>query len=146
MNQKKIITLVVIGIIGISVIVFLIFALSSDSSTNTSNNTVTADTGSTTTYKDGDYSSSVSYTVQRNSEKMNVSLTIADNKVKSVDIENITSDRESKEYQDAFEGAYKKFVVDKNINSVSMSRVSGASETTDAFMKALQQIKNDAKS
>jgi hypothetical protein len=55
------------------------------------------------------------------------------------------NDPEASQYQSQFISGYKSLVVGKSIDSVSLSRVSGSSLTSQGFNNALQQIKNQAK-
>lgn len=97
------------------------------------------------TFKDGTYADSVNYSVERNAENIKVILTLSGDKVTDVSIVNTTSDPQSEQYQTRFEYAYKSLVVGKKITDVNLSRVAGASETTFAFMEAINNIENAAK-
>jgi len=65
------------------------------------------------------------------------------NRISSVETTHSGSDRQSARYQQDFDSEYKQFVVGKSIDEVNISRVAGASLTTDAFMEAINQIKNE---
>lgn len=55
---------------------------------------------------------------------------------------NTPTNKESRQYLGKFDSAFNKsMVVGKNINSVNLARVGGASLTTGAFNKSLQSIK-----
>lgn len=89
-----------------------------------------------------EYSAIVPYDPEGRSESINVSLTL--NGAIITDISSIHSmnDGKSRRYQMDFESSIKPLVVGKDINSLNLSRVAGASSTTDAFMQAIQQIRN----
>jgi len=75
---------------------------------------------------------------------MGVKITLKNDLVTDVAITELATDGTSRMYQDAFVGGYKTFVVGKNIASVSLSRVSGASLTSRGFNDALNAIKAKA--
>ncbi len=96
-------------------------------------------------YKDGTYSVTTSYRVpEASAQTMGVTLTIVNDIVTAVSLNKTATDGTSLAYQNAFEGGYKTFVVGKNIASISLSRVSGASLTSRSFNDALSAIKTKA--
>jgi hypothetical protein len=88
------------------------------------------------------YSSSVSYRVPGNQQSLSLNLTVNNNIITAVSVNLSKTGGESAGYQSRFESSYKNLVLGKNIKSVSLSRVGGASLTTNAFMQALNSIKN----
>ncbi len=96
------------------------------------------------TYTDGTYAATVSYSVPRGSNKLTAKLTISNGVVTAVSTTHDYTDRESGEFISNFDAKIKASVVGKNISSLSLSRIGGASLTTRAFTNALTAIKNDA--
>jgi uncharacterized protein with FMN-binding domain len=98
-------------------------------------------------YKDGNYSFSLSYRVpEGNTEKISTSITVSGDAIKSVKNTNTATNRSSREYQGDFEAKIQSAVVGKKIDSLNLDSVGGASLTTDAFVKAISEIKSQAKS
>lgn len=97
-------------------------------------------------YNNGTYTATSEYNVPRSFETIKVSLTIDNGVVTASQIENSEGDRESAEYQERFAAVYKSYVVGKKLDDIHLSYVAGASDTTDGFNGALQQIKNQAQS
>jgi hypothetical protein len=97
-------------------------------------------------YIDGTYKTKETYlTPQRTEYLIDVSLTIRDDVVTDATV--IYSQGAEKDPNpQRFDGAYKTLVIGKKIDSISLSRVGGASLTTAAFNKALEEIKTDARS
>lgn len=99
------------------------------------------------TYKDGQYTSSITYTVpSRDTGVIKVQLTLANDIITNVSISQTANERSSDEYQSSFANSYQSYVIGKNINTISLSRIGGASLTTGGFQQALTVIRNDAKS
>jgi hypothetical protein len=83
---------------------------------------------------------SISYRVPNSTQSIDVTLTIDNFIIKNVNTKH-SMKGESREYQQSFESDYKKFVVGKDIREIKLSRISGASLTTEAFNQAINQIK-----
>lgn len=100
----------------------------------------------TSDYINGSYTSSVTYrTPERDTYTMDVTLTIKNDTVTATDIiYGQGAQRDS--YARRFDGAYESYVVGKDLDSLSLSRVGGASLTTKAFNQAVNNIKLDAAS
>jgi uncharacterized protein with FMN-binding domain len=96
-------------------------------------------------YNNGTYTAKISYDAHRHQESIEVSITIEDGKIITVSNVHSGNDHESVEYQNSFEQNIESTVVGKNLDDVALSRIGGASDTTEAFMKAITQIKQDAK-
>lgn len=128
-------------------------AQSSDSTANTTATTAATDTATSTStaassasYKDGTYNATISYTVPHGySNSVMASITISGGKITAADVNNDYSDNESGMYIDSFTAAIKNAVVGQSIDGLSLSRIGGASLTTQAFDDALSSIRNDAK-
>jgi uncharacterized protein with FMN-binding domain len=98
-----------------------------------------------TVYKDGTYSSALSYRVPKGGvNQMEVTLTVATDNVSSVIINNTYSDRESGNYDSLFKRSYKSQVIGKKLNSVKDAYVSNATLTSDAFDEAVNKIISQA--
>lgn len=98
----------------------------------------------TSDYKDGTYRSQVTYfTPNRDEYLLDVSLTLKDDVVTAA---NVTYSQGAEKDPNAqrFEKAYRTEVIGKEIESLNLSRVGGASLTTGAFNEALAEIKADA--
>lgn len=115
-------------------------------STNTAIQTpaATPATSSAGSYKDGTYSASSSYYVPHGGESIKVTLMLKNGVIADSSIVNSENNPESAQFQEQFASEYKSSVVGKNISSVQLSYVAGASDTTQAFDDALQQIMNQA--
>ena len=100
---------------------------------------------STGSYKDGNYTAKGDYYTPGGRGTIALNITIKANVITDASIEMGAAGGVSIQYQDAFNAAYKDSVVSKNVNNVSLSRVAGASLTTDGFNTVLEQIKSDAK-
>lgn len=118
-------------------------------SSQTPNTSTSADTPSTTTtsatYKDGTYTATGSYSSPGGTEKIGVTVTLKDGVVTSSSLDTSKATGDAAEYQDQFASGYKKLVIGKNIDSISLSRVSGSSLTSNGFNDALDAIKQQAK-
>ena len=101
-----------------------------------------------TTYKDGVYSVTTSYTAPgRSTHTVTTAVTLANDIVTKTTVafsgDNVET---SSEYQNRFAAKYQTQVVGKALNSVALSRVGGASLTTNAYNKALAEVKSSARS
>lgn len=153
-GMKKEIIAVVIALLVVAGIIVAVVVSANKTSDNTAatESTSTSSTANDTpatpatnaSYKDGTYSEATSFSTPGGPDKLTVSLTLKDNVVTAVKADASSSDPESEEYDNRFLAAYEKLVVGKNINDISLSRVSGASLTTTGFNEALTQIKQDA--
>lgn len=96
-------------------------------------------------YKDGTYTASASYRTPESTEPISVTLTLKSGVVTDVSIATNPQASETRRYQSQFVAGYKQFVVGKNIDSITISRVSGSSLTSGGFKAALEKIKAEAK-
>ncbi|MCX6732752.1 MAG: FMN-binding protein [Candidatus Roizmanbacteria bacterium] len=85
-------------------------------------------------------SNSVDYTVRGIPEHIVVTITLQGTTITDLQLTQNTDNGESAAYQDAFLSVIKQSVVGKNIKDINVSRVAGASYTTDAFMQAISNI------
>lgn len=96
----------------------------------------TADAGAT-----GSFTGEASYSTGRAVHELDVTLTLADDVVTAVDI---TYDGLGEPQTPAlrnFNEAYEPEVIGKNIDEINLSRVGGASWTSDAFNEAVAEIR-----
>jgi len=115
-------------------------------STGTTATTNTTSSTTSSTYKDGTYSATVSYYVPHGAtNNLTAKVTVSSNKITAVTVNDNYSDNESAMYIDSFESAIKSAVIGQDVGSLSLSRVGGATLTTQAFDDALTTIRNDAK-
>ncbi|HSX32598.1 MAG TPA: FMN-binding protein [Candidatus Saccharimonadales bacterium] len=152
---------VIIGIIAIVIVVVLIggaMALKKKETASSTNNTASqtaantdnktpavegADT-STGTYKSGNYSATGSYSSPGGTEQIAVTLTLDGDTITDVTASPKAASPESSTYQEQFIEGYKSMVVGKDIDTVSLSKVSGSSLTSRGFNDAIDQIKQQA--
>ncbi len=97
-------------------------------------------------YKDGTYTATGSFYTPSGNEQIGVTVTLASNKITNVSIDDSSIySGTSFAYTDQFAHGINAAVDGKNVDSVNVSRVSGASLTPMAFNSALDTIKNDAR-
>jgi len=112
-------------------------SLQNQTSNNSANNTDEA-------YKDGTYTETGNYITPGGRETIKVTVTLANDIITDASVTGDATSGESKEYQSDFIGGFKKLVVGKDIDEVSLSRVAGSSLTSNGFNTALKLIKADA--
>jgi uncharacterized protein with FMN-binding domain len=109
--------------------------------TETTKNTPTA-----VTYKDGVYKANTSYRAPTAADyTMDVNLTVTNGTVTDAAITYGNGAEKDPNVQ-RFEDAYKTEVIGKSLGTINLSRVGGASLTTNAFNTALTEIKKQAQS
>ena len=86
-------------------------------------------------------SATIAYFPEGANESITVSLKLTNSLISEVSIAQSMNDGKSRRYQLAFESEVQPLVVGKDINTLNLTRVAGASFTTDAFMQALEKIK-----
>ncbi len=96
-------------------------------------------------YKDGTYTDIKPYTSPGGADEITISLTLKGDVVTAATFTGVASNKESREYQSSFNRKFKNEVIGKNIDTLDLNAVSGASLTTGAFMRALTDIKSEAK-
>ncbi len=110
--------------------------------------TPVATTSSATTsgYKDGTYTATASYYVPHGQNNISVKIVIKNGVVSSVTPTHDYADGESQMYTGSFNDSISGKVVGKDISSLaSLSRVGGASLTTEGFDQAIQAIISQAR-
>ncbi len=120
----------------------------STSTTATTTTTTTSPSTSTTTtsgYKDSTYSATSSYSVPHGGyNSITASITVSGGKVTAVTTKNSYTDGESAMYIDSFDSRVSSVVVGSSLGSISLSRVGGASLTTQAFNSVIDQVISQA--
>lgn len=94
-------------------------------------------------YKNGSYSANGEYYAE-GKEVIGVSLTVANDIITDASVTPQAKDRTSKGYQLQFAGSFKSQVVGKKLADLKLSRVAGASLTTQGFNNAVSIIKSQA--
>lgn len=103
--------------------------------------TATNATNRSSRYKNGTYSLTASYESPSGTENMGISITLKNDVVTDTSFTPMANSGRSSRYQQGFASAYKSYVVGKNIDSINLDAVSGASLTSAGFNDALSQIK-----
>jgi uncharacterized protein with FMN-binding domain len=98
----------------------------------------------TSKYADGNYNLTTDYMSPGGKDSLGVAVTLANGVITDVSVQNMANDRTSKGYQDRFIGGIKSAVVGKSIDNLKLGVVSGASLATNAFNKALTEIRSQA--
>jgi uncharacterized protein with FMN-binding domain len=130
-NNNLIGIIVILGILVIG----LVFYLKQNPNPKSSNKNLIINNSSK-----GIYDTEVSYRVPSGEENIKVSITIDKDVISDIKVNLSKTDKQSLEYQTGFENSYKSLVLGKNIKEVNLSRVGGASLTTNAFMEAIKSI------
>jgi uncharacterized protein with FMN-binding domain len=115
-------------------------------STAAAGQTLASTTSTTQSYKDGTYTATGGYATPEDNESITVTVTLKDGAVTSTSAATTNYSRDSREYSNMFLRNYKPLVVGKSITSISLSRVSGSSLTSQGFNDAIEQIKSQARS
>lgn len=98
-------------------------------------------------YIDGTYASTLTYAVPNNhTEEITVTITLDEAIVVDTTLVYEASNGTSEQYLNRFDEWYKPEVVGKSINDISLSRLGGASLTSETFNRALLDIKQQASS
>ena len=160
-KSYKILGVLVLAIAG----VFLYFyennsnSAPTDSVTDANNNNSAQDTNTATTtnsasttnvsatpakYKDGTYNLTENYFSPGGKQSIGVSITLSHDKITNATVTNGGTDGDSKSYQNFFISRFSGFVVGNSIDGLVLTTTSGASLTTGAFNKALNQIRKEA--
>jgi uncharacterized protein with FMN-binding domain len=113
--------------------------------TPTGTTSTTTETTSASTYKNGTYTSTGSYNSPGGTEQVGISLTLNNDVVTSATFTPEAGDPTSKRYQSDFAAGFKALVVGKNIDSLNLTVVNGASLTPKGFNNAVTKIKTEAK-
>lgn len=96
------------------------------------------------TFKDGTYSATANYDTPGGQQSITVKMTVAGGTISDSSLQQVASAREDEVYESQFESGYKSEVVGKKLADINLSRVSGASLTTEGFNSALAEIQKQA--
>lgn len=95
-------------------------------------------------YADGTYSAEGSYTTPESVETIDVTVTLENDVVTSVEVTGDPQKAESAQYQGQFIGGISDEVVGQDIDDIQVSRVAGSSLTSGGFNQAIEAIKAEA--
>ncbi len=95
-------------------------------------------------YTDGTYTASGDYQAPSGTETVEVTITLADNSITSVDVVGDATDPQAKLMQGEFVSGISGVVVGKNFDSIQVDKVGGSSLTSGGFNSAIDAIKADA--
>ncbi|MDO8335888.1 MAG: calcium-binding protein [Candidatus Saccharibacteria bacterium] len=152
-KKKAIISVTVIGATALLIVGAVIVKgqVKTETSTATTSTTTPAtkstndsSTTSSNNYKDGTYSADGSYSSPDGTQKIGLTITIADGTVTATSADNKANGLDSAQYEDQFISSYKNQIVGKKVSSLK-GTVSGDSLTLIGFEDALAQIQNQAK-
>lgn len=96
-------------------------------------------------YKDGIYTATGAYTSPGGAETIVITLTLKDGVVTDATAVPQAEQPISKKMQQVFSQNFKGMIIGKNINEVTLDKVSGSSLTPKGFNDAVEQIKTQAK-
>ncbi len=97
-------------------------------------------------YKDGTYTSEIEYSSNGQNESIVVALEITDGKIVNFANTHSKSHEISEKLQNAFEEELTDELIGKELEGISLTQIGGASDTTDAFMLAVEEIQDEASS
>ena len=100
--------------------------------------------GSSSTYADGTYEATGTYTSPNGKEEIDVSLTLAGDVITAVTVTPEATNPNSVNYQNQFADGISEVVVGKDIDEIEVSRVAGSSLTSGGFNEAVETIKSEA--
>lgn len=86
------------------------------------------------------FTETVGYDPEGRSEIITVTVKVSNGIVSELFSQHSMNDGKSRRYQQNFEAEIQPLVVGKDIRTLNLSRVAGASFTTDAFMQAIRNI------
>ncbi len=119
-------------------------AATSDAATSEAATTEAAAAASTSTYKDGTYTATGSYTSPGGTEEVTITLTLADDVITAATAEGGATKPPSSQYQSEFVNNFAALIIGKDIDAVSLDKVAGSSLTSGGFNAAVETIKTDA--
>jgi uncharacterized protein with FMN-binding domain len=147
-TQNKGNTIVIIVVIlAVAIGAYYYFNKNTGKNTETTNPTPV---GTTTDnkkflYKDGSYSATGSYVSPGGAESIKITLVLKDDIITDASAEVLATRPTSKQMQIAFASGFKAMIVGKNINDVTLDKVSGSSLTPQGFNDAVAKIKAQAR-
>ena len=96
------------------------------------------------TYADGTYSAGGEYATPETVEKIEVTITLADNVITAVEVSGTPMRPETVRFQGQFVDGIAAEVVGVDIDKINVKRVAGSSLTSGGFNKAVDAIKAQA--
>jgi hypothetical protein len=84
------------------------------------------------------------YLTPESTEQIEVTLTLKNDTVSDASVQLSATARESRRYQNNFAANYRQYVIGRPLSSLSLSRVSGSSLTSNGFNAAVAQIRGQA--
>lgn len=117
---------------------------SSDKTSSSSASSDDTSDASAATYKDGDYDAEGTYSNPSGESKVEVEITLADNKISEITVTPMAQNATSKQFQEKFAGGISGEVVGKSLDELDVSKVAGSSLTSLGFNAAIDDIKADA--
>ncbi len=97
-------------------------------------------------YTDGTYTESADYQAPSGTETIDVTVTLADDVITSVEVAGHATDPQAKVHQGEFASGIAAVVVGKSIDDIQVDKVGGSSLTSSGFNAAIDLIKADAAS
>lgn len=97
-----------------------------------------------TTYADGTYTDTGSYQAPSGTETIEVTITLKNDTIESVEVVGEATDPQAKLHQGEFINGISGIVVGKNIDEIQVDKVGGSSLTSGGFNSAIDAIKSDA--
>lgn len=119
--------------------------VSSSPAATTESTASSSDDSGSSTYKNGTYTATGSYSTPGGQESIGLSVTLAGDTISSAKVTQNATGGEAEEYQAKFAANFESQVVGKKIDEVSLSRVAGSSLTPRGFNNAITDIENQAK-
>ncbi len=158
--SKWIIPVTVLGLIVIAVVAFYLLGqntgtpgmtgttqtVTSTPGTQTDATSEEAEIMSQSVYQDGEYSAQGNYVSPGGPREVNVTVSLTDGVITDAAFEGSATDPNSVRFQGEFADNFRTEVVGRNIDDVSLTKVSGSSLTPKGFMDALEKIKAEAQS
>ena len=140
------------GMISLIVIILLVAVTTTAIVITENNNSSTGQTTNSTvnetnlaSYEDGTYRAIGSYFSPGGQATVELTVTLENGVITSTELATGSAPGESQVYIDQFIDGYEVEVIGKEIETVQLSRVAGASLTSIGFNDALDQIKDDAR-
>lgn len=97
-------------------------------------------------YCNGDYSVVINYEVSDGSDAyVNARIVLEDDEVQYATASYGATSQEVQQWQSEFDNDFRKLVIGKSLDDVALSRVGGASLTTDAYQQAVELIEDEAR-
>ncbi|WP_291050325.1 hypothetical protein [Herbiconiux sp.] len=117
---------------------------SASSSAAATDDSASGTSDSASTYTDGTYEATGTYTSPNGKEEIDVSLTLAGDVITAVTVTPEATNPNSVNYQNQFADGIAAVVVGKDIDEIDVSRVAGSSLTSGGFNEAVETIKSEA--